>query len=60
MDFMQGDPFFAGEQADYLLITKTVLPALRDAGVAQQDIDAMMIDNPRRFLSAGARVATSA
>jgi hypothetical protein len=50
MDFMAGDPFFAGEEADYLLISREVLPALREAGVAQADIDAMMVVNPSRFL----------
>jgi phosphotriesterase-related protein len=48
-DFMTGDPFFADEKADYLLISKTVLPALRDAGVTDEQIDQMMVENPRRF-----------
>lgn len=30
-------------------VFKTILPALREAGVAQEKIDAMLIDNPRRF-----------
>jgi phosphotriesterase-related protein len=59
MDFMTGDPFFAGEEADYLLISREVLPALREAGVAQADIDAMMVANPSRFLVGDAGRATA-
>jgi len=58
MDFMTGDPFFAGAEADYLLITRDVLPALRAAGVSDADIDLMMVENPRRFFeAAGSRSA---
>jgi phosphotriesterase-related protein len=56
LDFMVGDPAFAGEKPDYLLITNQVLPALRQAGVTEAQIDEMMIANPRRFL-AGAGAA---
>ena len=49
-DFFVGNPFFADEKPDYLLITNRVLPALRQAGVTQAQIDEMMIANPRRFL----------
>ncbi|HSC02788.1 MAG TPA: hypothetical protein VLC49_05695 [Solirubrobacteraceae bacterium] len=56
-DFMVGDPAFADEKPDYLLITNQVLPALRQQGVTQVQIDEMMIANPRRFL-AGAEVAS--
>lgn len=31
---------------------KNIIPALRDAGVPQTKIDAMLIDNPRRFFGA--------
>jgi phosphotriesterase-related protein len=48
-DFMVGDPFFADETPDYLLISNRVVPALRQAGVTQAQIDQMMIENPRRF-----------
>jgi predicted metal-dependent phosphotriesterase family hydrolase len=48
---MTGNPFFAGEEADYLLISRTVVPALLEAGLAQGDIDQMMVDNPRRFFA---------
>jgi phosphotriesterase-related protein len=30
-------------------VFKNIVPALREAGVAQEKIDAMLIDNPRRF-----------
>lgn len=50
-DFMTGDPFFAGAQASYLLVSETVVPALLAAGATQEDIDALMIDNPRRFFA---------
>jgi phosphotriesterase-related protein len=50
-DFMVGDPAFADEKPDYLLITNQVLPALRDQGVTQAQIDEMMVANPRRFLT---------
>ena len=49
IDFMVGDPAFANERPDYLHISKRILPALRDQGVTDEQIDAMMIDNPRRF-----------
>ena len=50
-DFMTGDPFFAGAEASYLLVSETVVPALLAAGATQQDIDALMIENPRRFFA---------
>jgi phosphotriesterase-related protein len=54
MDFFTGNPAFANEEADYLLISKTVLPELLAAGATQADIDQMMIANPRRFLTGDA------
>ena len=33
----------------YLFITRNVLPRLRELGAADTDIQAMMVDNPRRF-----------
>jgi phosphotriesterase-related protein len=48
-DFMTGDPFFADEKPDYLLISREVLPALRDEGVTEQQIDQMLVGNARRF-----------
>jgi phosphotriesterase-related protein len=35
----------------YLHITNDVLPALRDRGVTDAQIDAMLIDNPRRYFA---------
>ena len=49
-DFMVGDPAFAEERPDYLHISRKILPALLEAGVTQEQIDTMMVDNPRRFL----------
>jgi phosphotriesterase-related protein len=49
VDFMVGDPAFANEKPDYLHISTKILPALRDAGVTDEQIDELMIANPRRF-----------
>jgi phosphotriesterase-related protein len=39
----------------YLHISRDVIPALREAGVTEAQIDTMLVDNPRRFLeNAGA------
>jgi Predicted metal-dependent hydrolase with the TIM-barrel fold len=48
-DFMTGDPNFADEKPDYLLVWNTVLPALRAAGVDESLMDQMTVENPRRF-----------
>jgi phosphotriesterase-related protein len=56
LDFMVGDPAFADANPDYLLISNQVLPALRQEGVTQEQIDEMMVANPRRFLT-GAETA---
>ena len=48
---MQGDPFFAGAEADYLLLTHEIVPALLAGGASKADIEQMMVDNPRRFFS---------
>ncbi|HWB23821.1 MAG TPA: hypothetical protein VG652_13150 [Gaiellaceae bacterium] len=50
-DFMTGDPNFANEQPDYLHISTTILPALLEAGVTQEQVDQMLIENPRNFFS---------
>jgi phosphotriesterase-related protein len=50
-DFMTGDPFFANERPDYLLISRTVLPELLAAGATARDIDRLTIENPRRFFA---------
>ena len=52
-DFMVGDPAFANEHPDYLLISHQVLPALLREGVTQAQIDELMVENPRRFLAGG-------
>jgi phosphotriesterase-related protein len=52
IDFMIGDPAFADEQPNYLHISTKILPALRQADVTDEQIDEMMVVNPRRFFSA--------
>jgi phosphotriesterase-related protein len=52
-DFMAHNPFFADEHPDLLRISKSLLPALRDGGVTEDQIAQMMVENPRRFLAAG-------
>ena len=49
IDFMIGDPAFADEQPNYLHISTKILPALRQEGVTDEQIDEMMVVNPRRF-----------
>ncbi len=49
IDFMVGDPAFANEKPSYLHISTKVLPLLRSAGVTDDQIDELMIGNPRRF-----------
>ncbi len=58
--FMVSDPLFADENPDYLLITRGVIPALHNAGVPTEQIDEMMIENPRRFFGQGTGVAVAA
>ena len=48
-DFFTGDAKFATEEPSYLLVPKTVVPALLEAGVTREQIDAMLVDNPRHF-----------
>jgi phosphotriesterase-related protein len=50
-DFMVGDPAFAGEHADYLHLEDVILPQLRERGVADADLDRILVDNPRRWLA---------
>jgi phosphotriesterase-related protein len=54
LDFFTGNPFFANEKPDYLLISNYVLPALLEGGVTQEQIDQMMVANPVRFFGGGA------
>jgi phosphotriesterase-related protein len=50
-DFMIGNPLFADEHPDYLHISTRILPRLLEAGVAQEQIDEMLVENPRRFFA---------
>jgi phosphotriesterase-related protein len=52
LDFAAGDPEVArmGLEGDYLFIGEVVVPALREAGVTDAQIDEMMISNAARFL----------
>jgi phosphotriesterase-related protein len=54
LDFFVGNPFFANEKPDYLLISNQVLPALLEGGVTQEQIDQMMVANPVVFFGGGA------
>ena len=51
LDFFVGNPVFADEKPDYLLISEQVLPALLEAGVTQEQIDQMMVANPVGFFA---------
>jgi phosphotriesterase-related protein len=48
------DPAFAGALPNwhYLHIDKDVLPALRELGVTEEQIDQMLVGNPRRYFEA--------
>lgn len=48
-DFMVANPFFADEKPDYLLISNTILPALARAGIGDDLVEQMIVENPRRF-----------
>lgn len=50
-DFMFRNPFFVDEKPDYLHISTKIVPALLDAGVTPEQIDQMLIDNPRRYFA---------
>ncbi len=50
-DFMTGDPFFAGAEASYLLVSGTVVPALLAAGAGEQAVEELLVENPRRFFA---------
>jgi phosphotriesterase-related protein len=51
MDFMAHNPPFANENPDYLHISQNVLPELLQAGIAQEQIDRMLVHNAKRFFS---------
>ena len=50
-DFMVENPFFVNEKPDYLHISEKIVPRLLDAGVTQEQIDVMFVENPERFFS---------
>ncbi|MGZ8716791.1 MAG: phosphotriesterase family protein [Gaiellaceae bacterium] len=52
-DFMFGNPFFVDEKPDYLHISTTIVPALVDVGVTQEQIDRMLVDNAQRYFAPG-------
>lgn len=52
LDWIPGElPPPGMEHWSYLHISNDVLPALRESGVTEEQIDTMLIDNPKRFLS---------
>jgi len=51
IDFMIGDPAFADEQPTYLHISTKILPMLREEGISDEQIDELMVVNPRRFFA---------
>jgi len=54
LDWYPGEePFPALTNWHYLHISNDVIPALLAAGVTQTQVDTMLIDNPRRFLTSG-------
>jgi phosphotriesterase-related protein len=50
-DFMVRNPYFTDEKPDYLHISGDVLPALLAAGVTQEQIDELLVENPQRFFA---------
>jgi phosphotriesterase-related protein len=50
-DFMVGNPLFADEHPDYLHLSTQIFPRLLAAGVTQEQIDEMLVENPRRFFA---------
>jgi phosphotriesterase-related protein len=51
-DFMFRNPPFADEKPDYLHISQKIIPELLAAGVTQEQVDEMLVGNPRRFFAA--------
>ena len=50
-DFMVENPPFADEHADYLHISQKILPVLRERGVSEAQIEAMLVTNAQRFFA---------
>jgi phosphotriesterase-related protein len=57
-DFMVGNPMFANERPDYLHISRKILPVLRERGVTDEQIETMLVENPRAYF--GQRVTVAA
>lgn len=56
IDWIEGElPFANMPNWHYLHISRDVLPALLKAGVTQDQIDKMLVDNPRTILGSAAR-----
>jgi phosphotriesterase-related protein len=49
IDFFTGDGKFSDERPSYLLVSQTVVPALLEAGVTREQVEAMLVENPRRY-----------
>jgi phosphotriesterase-related protein len=61
MDWFTSDEIgFGAPDWQYSYIPSTMLPALRERGVSQDQIDQMLIRNPRDFLGASAAAPSSA
>jgi phosphotriesterase-related protein len=50
-DFMIGNPLFVDEHPNYLHLSTRILPRLLAAGITQQQLDQMLVENPRRFFA---------
>ena len=48
---MIGNPLFADEHPSYLHLSTQILPRLLEAGVTREQIDEMLVENPRRFFA---------
>jgi phosphotriesterase-related protein len=48
-DFMHHNPAFAEERPDYLHLATTVFPELLARGVTREQLDELLVANPRRF-----------
>jgi phosphotriesterase-related protein len=58
-DFMAYNPPFADERPDLLRIHNELLPALRENGVGDEQIEQMLVGNPRVFFSGGSGAGRS-
>jgi phosphotriesterase-related protein len=58
-DFMAHNPPFADERPDLLRIQNEFLPGLRSGGVSDEQIEQMLVGNPRVFFSGGGKALTA-